>query len=91
MPVSGLIGNKFGVGAAVLCENVTDAGVLFDHGLPDVPAGIFAIELVSGAKPAGGTLGYDKDNSTSTQMKLWTSAAGPTDWIVFPVGGEVDW
>lgn len=87
MPVAGLIGNHLGIGTAVLCTGVTNAGQLFDHGLPDVPSMILAIELKASA-PTGITLAYDRANSTRTQMKLWGSAAGPSNWIVFPIGGE---
>lgn len=94
MPVCGLKGNHLGVGEAVLCRDITSAGQLFDHGLPDIPASIDAVQKAAVGAGIDVQIVYDKANSTSTKMKLFTvggGAATPSHWIVTPIGGEVDW
>lgn len=87
MPVGGNLGNHLNTGLAKLCVDIDNAGELFDHGLPGVPAGVIGVQLVSGGAAVAATLGYDRDNSTATKMKLWTSSATKTTWIVIPLSG----
>lgn len=87
MPIGGNLGNHVNLGVPQLCTGITSGGQLFDHGLPDTPAAVlFLCQTKVGAAVAA-TPSYDKAASNSTQMKLYTSAAGTSDWYVIPLSG----